>query len=117
MRVTKSTASAGAEASPVVVALSHFQQTSFIVKVVAGNYKKPEEVNMKKRKVDFVNTFEEGLTTLAVYLAMVSEPNLPDYEEFYTKYFANKTINELVTDSLNRIERLKLNSATRLSNN
>jgi len=72
---------------------------------------------MKERKLDFNNTFEEGLTTLAVYLAMVSEPNLPNYEEFYKKYFAHKTINELVTDSLNRIERLRLNSATPLSNN
>jgi hypothetical protein len=72
---------------------------------------------MKKRKLDFVDTYEEGLTTLVVYLVMITEPKIYDYDLFHKKYFADKSINQLVADSLNRIERLRLNSATPLSDN
>ena len=72
---------------------------------------------MKQRKVDFVDTFEEGLTTLAIYLVMITEPQVLDYDTFYKKFFKDKSIKDIVADSLNRIERIRINSATPLSNN
>jgi hypothetical protein len=72
---------------------------------------------MKKRDVSFIDTFEEGLTMLAVYLVFATEPQSFNYEEVYRKYFLDKSISEVVADSLNRIERLKINCATPLSNN
>lgn len=72
---------------------------------------------MKKRDVSFIDTFEEGLTMLAIYLVFATEPQTSNYEEVYSKHFKNKSISELVANSLNRIDRLKINCATPLSNN
>lgn len=72
---------------------------------------------MKKRNVNFIDTHEQGLTMLAVYLILATEPQPLNDKHLHKKYFADKSISEVVADSLNRIERLKINCATPLSNN
>lgn len=78
---------------------------------------------MKKEvPVDFVKNFEDAFTVVSMYLIIATSNEKPELslegaDKIYEQNYKGKGLSQLVADALNRIERLKLNGATRISKN